>query len=70
MSSKRLKDKSVAIIGTGIAGLSASWLLSKEYNITVYEKNNRIGGHSNTCYVDKTAVDTGFIVYNEKIIPT
>lgn len=69
MSSKKLKDKSVAIIGTGIAGLSASWLLSREYNITVYEKNNRIGGHSNTCYVDKTAVDTGFIVYNEKNYP-
>ena len=58
----------IAVIGTGIAGLSAAWLLSKNHRVTVYEQNAIVGGHSNT--VDTTvagrqiAVDTGFIVYN------
>ena len=63
----------IAVIGTGIAGMSAAWLLSKQHKVTVFEKQNRIGGHSNT--VDtflgeiKTSVDTGFIVYNELSYP-
>jgi predicted NAD/FAD-binding protein len=63
----------IAVIGTGIAGMSAAWLLNKGHRITVYEKNDRIGGHSNTvdASVDqvKTPVDTGFIVYNELNYP-
>ncbi len=63
----------IAVVGTGIAGMSAAWLLNQRHNITVYEKNNRIGGHSNTVQVrlgDKlTPVDTGFIVYNEPSYP-
>lgn len=63
----------IAVIGTGIAGMSAAWLLNREHSVTVYEKNDRIGGHSNT--VDAittqgpTPVDTGFIVYNERNYP-
>lgn len=63
----------IAVIGTGIAGMSAAWLLNQRHSVTVYEKNDRIGGHSNT--VDaitpagKTPVDTGFIVYNERNYP-
>ncbi|MEX1152741.1 FAD-dependent oxidoreductase, partial [Parvibaculum sp.] len=38
----------IAVVGTGISGLSAAWLLSRGHDVTVYEKNDRIGGHSNT----------------------
>jgi len=63
----------IAVIGTGIAGMSAAWLLNRGHRITVYERSGRIGGHSNT--VDAltersiTPVDTGFIVYNELNYP-
>ncbi len=63
----------VAVIGTGIAGMSAAWLLNQKHRVTVYEKNGRIGGHSNTVDVSSphgaTPVDTGFIVYNERNYP-
>ena len=63
----------IAVVGTGIAGMSAAWLLNKRHHITVYEKNDWIGGHSNTVDApngkDKTPVDTGFIVYNERSYP-
>jgi predicted NAD/FAD-binding protein len=61
----------IAIIGTGIAGNAASWLLNQSHDITVYEQNDYIGGHANT--IDGGAahkpVDTGFIVYNEWTYP-
>jgi predicted NAD/FAD-binding protein len=63
----------IAVIGSGIAGLSAAWLLSRRHDVTLYEKNERLGGHSNTVEVDydgeRMAVDTGFIVYNERNYP-
>ncbi len=63
----------IAVIGSGIAGLSAAWLLSQRHDVTLYEKNKRLGGHSNTVEVDydgaRMAVDTGFIVYNERNYP-
>lgn len=65
--------KHIAVIGTGISGLSAAWLLSKTARVTVYEENSRLGGHSNTIMVARgkteIAVDTGFIVYNERNYP-
>ena len=58
----------IAIIGTGIAGLGAAYLLNPQHDITVYEKNTRLGGHSRTIEVpmggEKVPVDTGFIVFN------
>jgi len=59
----------IAIIGSGISGLSSALLLSPEHKITLIENDNRFGGHANTIDVkinqDIVPVDTGFIVYNE-----
>jgi uncharacterized protein len=63
----------VAIVGTGIAGLSAAWLLSRRHDVTLYEKADRIGGHSNTVAAHVAGrtipVDTGFIVFNRITYP-
>jgi predicted NAD/FAD-binding protein len=65
--------RTIAVIGTGISGMSAAWLLSQKHDVTVYECNSRIGGHSNTVIAPvakrSVAVDTGFIVYNELTYP-
>jgi predicted NAD/FAD-binding protein len=65
--------KNIAIIGSGISGLTAAYLLSKKHNVTVFEKNDRIGGHTATVDIDKDgesfAIDTGFIVFNDKTYP-
>jgi len=63
----------IAIIGTGIAGNVAAYHLAREHEITVYEANNYIGGHTHTHQVDvngqRLAVDTGFIVFNRETYP-
>ncbi|HEY4124308.1 MAG TPA: FAD-dependent oxidoreductase [Rhizomicrobium sp.] len=62
-----------AIVGTGIAGMSAAWLASGHHDVTLYEREVRVGGHSHTVRVETSAgqipVDTGFIVYNEQTYP-
>ena len=63
----------VAIIGTGIAGNVAAYRLRKDHDITVFEAANHIGGHTNTVDVvedDRNlAIDTGFIVFNDRTYP-
>ncbi len=59
----------IAVVGTGIAGLSAAWLLSQRHDVTVFEAQARIGGHCNTVDAGGMPVDTGFIVYNETTYP-
>jgi len=65
--------RNIAVIGSGISGMSAAWLLSQHHDVTVYERNGRLGGHSNTVTVEtsegQTAVDTGFIVFNNVTYP-
>jgi predicted NAD/FAD-binding protein len=56
----------IAIIGSGISGLGAAWLLHRQHDITVYEKNAYAGGHSRTIEpMQDVPVDTGFIVFND-----
>ena len=63
----------VAIIGSGISGLTAAYLLNREHDVTVFEANDYVGGHTHTHEIDQNnktwQVDSGFIVYNEKTYP-
>ena len=63
----------IAVVGSGVSGLSAAWLLAPEHEVTLYERNPSLGGHTHTVDVDwdgtPLAVDTGFIVYNEVNYP-
>ena len=66
--------KKIAIVGSGISGLYAAYLLDKTYDLTIYEKNNYIGGHTRTLNINYNDsinfnVDTGFIVFNKKNYP-
>ena len=63
----------LAVIGSGISGNTLAYLLNQKYDVTLYEKNKRIGGHSHTHHVTlnnkRESVDTGFIVFNKKTYP-
>lgn len=70
---RHLTDRSaggrrIAVVGAGVAGLAAAWLLSRRHEVVLYEKNTWLGGHANTvdveCPEGRVPVDTGFIVFN------
>jgi predicted NAD/FAD-binding protein len=67
------QKKRIAIIGTGIAGMSAAHKLHRDFELTLYEKNQYVGGHTNTVTVNEDGaeipIDTGFMVYNEVTYP-
>ena len=64
---------SIAIIGTGISGLACAHFLKDDFELSIFEKDARIGGHSNTVEVSENGkglpLDTGFMVYNEVTYP-
>ncbi|WP_320201268.1 NAD(P)/FAD-dependent oxidoreductase [Agrobacterium sp. rho-13.3] len=73
-TNKRDAKRRIAVIGSGISGLSAAWLLDKSADVTLFESDSRLGGHANTVFVDQPGkaaipVDTGFIVYNVRNYP-
>jgi uncharacterized protein len=73
MVSRHSGRRRIAVIGSGISGLSAAWLTSSAHDVVLYEHDERLGGHSNTAMVATAdgdiPVDTGFIVFNDKNYP-
>lgn len=68
------KREDIAIIGGGVTGIVAAWLLSRRHNVTLMEKNDYLGGHTHTIELKEgpdalCCVDTGFIVFNERTYP-
>ena len=64
----------IAVIGGGVAGITASYLLQRRHSVTLYEKNDYVGGHTHTIVIKDgadagTPVDTGFIVSNDRTYP-
>ena len=73
-SVKTANRQRIAVVGSGISGLGAAWLLGQHHDVTLFERDSRAGGHSRTIDVDmgggrRIPVDTGFIVYNETTYP-
>ena len=61
--------RSVAVIGSGVAGLTAAHVLARGARVTLFEADSRLGGHADTHQVGDLAIDTGFIVHNERTYP-
>jgi uncharacterized protein len=74
-SSRQQGRPQVAVIGAGVAGLTAAYLLQRAYHVTLYEAQDRLGGHAHTHDVAGTggralALDSGFLVHNTRTYPT
>jgi predicted NAD/FAD-binding protein len=59
----------IAVIGSGVAGLGAAYVLTRVHDVHVFERDGRAGGHANTVTHDGLALDTGFLVHNERNYP-
>ena len=70
-------QRSIAVIGSGVSGLVAAYALALRDRVTLYEADNRLGGHAHTHYIDvdrgdgrTVAVDSAFLVHNDRTYPT
>lgn len=67
-------QRRIAVVGSGVAGLTAAWIASRTAHVTLYEADDRLGGHADTHHVPtpdgELAIDTGFIVHNRRTYPT
>lgn len=66
--------KRIAVVGGGVAGITAAYLLQRKYDVTLFEKNDYVGGHTRTWVLESgpdagIPVDTGFIVFNDRTYP-
>ena len=61
--------KQIAVVGAGVSGLGAAYVLTQEYEVHVFERDHRPGGHANTVTRDGVALDTGFLVHNAPNYP-
>lgn len=65
--------KRIAVVGSGISGLSAAWVLSRRHEVHLFERETRLGGHTHTVTVEgesgPLALDTGFLVHNDRTYP-
>ena len=66
-------EQRIAVVGSGIAGMAAAWYLSRRHSVTLFEANARLGGHTATMDItldgQQHAIDTGFIVFNDRTYP-
>lgn len=74
MTDTQVEKQKVAVIGGGVAGIVSAYLLQQNYQVTLFEKNDYLGGHTNTIEITQgadagLAVDTGFIVLNDATYP-
>lgn len=72
--SEQAQRRKIAVVGCGVAGLTAAWLLSRRHEVHLFEKNGYLGGHTRTMRIESgpnagLAVDTGFIVMNHRNYP-
>ena len=65
--------KNIAVIGAGISGLAAAYLLSRRHRVHLFEKEGRVGGHTQTVLIEAPTgtvpLDTGFLVHNDRTYP-
>ena len=63
----------IGVIGSGVSGLVSALTLQEKFEVSLFEKNSKLGGHSNTVTIEqenkKYSVETGFIVLNDKNYP-
>ena len=61
--------KKIAIVGSGISAMTCAHYLKNRYDITIFDKNDYLGGHTHTHRMDGFTLDSGFIVFNLKTYP-